>query len=113
MQQSRGPHRDLTVTGTAGPVGASFAVQTSNWKCEACKAENFARRPKCFRCRAKKPVDADGTVWHEGAANAAAGIDHGWREALDPNTKQIYYFNAETSETRWDRPEASFLLPMS
>lgn len=28
-----------------------------------------------------------------------------WREALDPTTKQVYYYNLETGATQWDRPE--------
>ncbi|CAK9056212.1 Pre-mRNA-splicing factor CWC2, partial [Durusdinium trenchii] len=30
--------------------------------------------------------------------------DHHWREALDPGTKQIYYYNEQTKKTSWDRP---------
>ena len=27
-----------------------------------------------------------------------------WREAVDPASKQIYYYNTDTNETQWDRP---------
>ncbi len=98
-------HRSGTAVGSAGPVGASFAVVNANWKCVKCKAENLSKRSRCGRCRAKKPAGGGGQVWHEGAVAAAAGEDHGWREAIDPNTKQLYYFNMQTKETRWDRPK--------
>lgn len=37
--------------------------------------------------------------------DAVAVPEHAWREALDPITKQIYYFNQDTKETQWMRPE--------
>jgi len=93
------------VTGTAGPVGASFAVVEKNWTCPACKASNFPKKPNCFRCRARKPSGGSSQVWHDGALALATGEDHGWREALDPATKLLYYFNTKTGVTQWDRPE--------
>ena len=35
LQHERKLHRDQTVTGTAGAVGASFAVAERNWTCAA------------------------------------------------------------------------------
>lgn len=32
-------------------------------------------------------------------------INDEWREALDPNSKQIYYYNLKTKETTWTRPK--------
>lgn len=94
----------MRATGTAGPVGASFAVLQKNWTCSSCKAGS-QRGGRCSRCRAKRPA-ASGQDWHAGALALASGQDHGWREAMDPETKQIYYFNQGTKETSWDRPAA-------
>jgi hypothetical protein len=30
--------------------------------------------------------------------------DHPWREAMDPATMQLYYYNIKTMETQWTRP---------
>lgn len=37
--------------------------------------------------------------------------EHTWREALDPTTKQIYYYNTETKETQWMRPTVMGAAP--
>lgn len=126
MSQRRGEHqhegpgpgedgvmyRKHTEVATAGPVGASFSVAEKNWACTKCKADNFSKRDKCFRCRARKPRVGGGLVWHEGAASSAAGIDHKWREAMDPSTRQVYYYNTETQATSWDRPAEMGMAPM-
>lgn len=96
-----------SVTGSAGPVGAAFAIREKTWRCPSCKNSNPPQRHACTRCRKKRPISSSTSkdlVWHEGVAAAAAGVDHHWREALDPSTKQLYYFNEVTRETRWDRP---------
>ena len=98
------PHRSSTVIGSSGPAGASFALVENNWKCDSCQVENLARRLTCSRCRSRKPKHGGGTEWHEGAIAYASGDDHGWREAIDPETKQLYYYKQSTGETRWDRP---------
>jgi hypothetical protein len=100
----KGPVRSSSVTGSAGPVGAAFALAEKSWRCDKCKADNLARRPTCVRCRGKKPAGGGGHEWHEGAVLAAGGEDHGWREALEPGSKQIYYFHAASGRTQWDRP---------
>lgn len=99
-------------TATSGPVGASFAVVHKDWKCGTCGADNSGRYKTCSRCReGARPEEA--MVWHEGAANAATKQDHGWREALNPNTKQIYYVNYNTQETTWERPSIMGPAPLN
>jgi len=97
--------------GTAGPVGASFAVQGSNWKCVSCGSSNVARRFACMRCRAKKQETKQ--VWDAASLSVVSGADHNWREALDPETKQLYYFNLKTKETKWERPAEMGQAPIA
>lgn len=62
---------------------------------------NFPDRAACRRCKARKPAGLD--VAAETANQRQVG-EHSWREVLDPATQQMYYFDAETNETSWDRP---------
>ena len=99
-------------TATSGPVGASFAVIHKDWRCGTCNADNSGRYKTCVRCReGTRPQET--MVWHEGASNAVAKQDHGWREALDPETKQIYYVNYTTKETTWERPAIMGPAPLN
>jgi hypothetical protein len=34
-----------------------------------------------------------------------------WKEAIDPGTQHLYYYNTQTGETRWDRPEEMGAAP--
>lgn len=43
--------------------------------------------------------------------NQNLGVDHNWREALDPETKQLYYYNTETKQVQWDRPKEMGAAP--
>ncbi|KAK8805522.1 hypothetical protein WA158_002178 [Blastocystis sp. Blastoise] len=97
------PHKQLPV-GTAGPVGASFAVIEKNWICPICKTENFSTRNYCFRCRTKKPDEGGGLVMSEALLKDQAGEGSAWREAIDPKTTLLYYFNTITGQTQWQRP---------
>jgi hypothetical protein len=90
--------RKLTAVGVLGDVGAAYTVYEKNWVCPECQHENYARREKCFRCRAPKITTADALVVD------SMGDQHSWREALDPATNKIYYYNIETNKTQWERP---------
>lgn len=90
--------RALTAVGTLGDVGAAYAVYEKNWVCADCSHENYARRKRCFRCRAPKVERPDALVVD------SAGDQHAWREALDPVSNKIYYYNTQTNATQWERP---------
>uniref|UniRef100_K3X6J4 Pre-mRNA-splicing factor cwc2 n=1 Tax=Globisporangium ultimum (strain ATCC 200006 / CBS 805.95 / DAOM BR144) TaxID=431595 RepID=K3X6J4_GLOUD len=90
--------RKLTAVGTLGDVGAAYTVYEKNWICAECNNENYARRERCYRCRARKVVAPDALVVD------SKGDQHAWREALDPATNKIYYYNVETNATQWERP---------
>ena len=98
------PMRPTTAVETMGPVGASFSVYETNWECPSCKAQNFARREKCIRCKAAKPAGAQGVEMSTALVAGIEGKETKWREALDPNSHQLYYFHTETQETSWARP---------
>ncbi|KAE9283746.1 hypothetical protein PF008_g27328 [Phytophthora fragariae] len=92
------PPRELTAVGMLGDVGAAYAVYERNWVCVDCSHENYARRKRCFRCRAPKVERADALVVD------SVGDKHAWREALDPASHKIYYYNTQTNQTQWGRP---------
>jgi hypothetical protein len=100
-------------TATAGPVGAAFQVVHRDWTCGACGADNSGRYRKCARCREGLRGE-EAIVWHDGAVTAAMGGEgHGWREALDPETHQIYYCHTKTGETTWERPAVMGPAPLN
>lgn len=84
-----------------GPVGQSYAVWETYWACPSCQAENKPTRPNCYRCREQKPANASKVVFTP-PENSSGGLK--WREAFDPVTQQIYYYNTETRESQWTRP---------
>lgn len=90
--------RKFTPVGTIGDIGASYAVFEKNWICLDCENENYARRERCYRCRAPKPKRKDALVV------LGAGEENPWREAVDPTSRHIYYYNIKTRETKWERP---------
>mmetsp|Transcript_1180 Transcript_1180/g.3517 ORF Transcript_1180/g.3517 Transcript_1180/m.3517 type:complete len:563 (-) Transcript_1180:23-1711(-) len=112
---SSGPARRMVPVGVAGELGSSYTVFEKNWTCPECHTENYASKARCLRCRARKPAGGGGLI-RGGAAPAAdeaaddAAADpnaaaHGeWKEVFDPDSKQLYYANGATGETRWDRP---------
>mmetsp|Transcript_22865 Transcript_22865/g.73595 ORF Transcript_22865/g.73595 Transcript_22865/m.73595 type:complete len:467 (+) Transcript_22865:3-1403(+) len=107
------PLRKTTAVAVVGEMGASFTLYEKNWVCTACKAENYARRPRCFRCKAAKPTGGGGYVMDKALENFMEGKITAWREALDPDSRQIYYYNTETGETTWDRPAEMGPAPYS
>ena len=42
----------------------------------------------------------------KGDESCSNALLDGWTEATDPSSGKIYYFNADTQETKWDRPVA-------
>jgi hypothetical protein len=91
--------------GTYGPVGASTTIYATSWSCGDCKQSNLPDRTACKRCKAARPAEA-----LEGCAGGSANtqqvdVSHKWREVLDPASNQMYYYNLDTNETSWDRPE--------
>ena len=98
QQGPRSLPRKYTAVGTIGNVGASYAVFEKNWVCEDCEHENYARRDRCYRCRAPKPERQDALLV------LGAGENCKWREAVDAESKHIYYYNVDTRETKWERP---------
>jgi hypothetical protein len=105
--------RKLTAIGVAGEVGASFTVYEKNWMCPECNAENYARRQRCWRCRAQKPEGGGGLVTDAALTNDMAGKSSKWKETVDPESGHIYYYNTETSETSWERPVEMGAAPMA
>ncbi|EQC29009.1 hypothetical protein SDRG_13344 [Saprolegnia diclina VS20] len=99
--------RKLTAVGVQGPTGAAYTVYEKNWHCKDCGQENYARRPRCMRCRAAKVAAPDALVY------TAANHENKWREALDPSTQKIYYYHIETNATQWERPKEMGAAPHS
>ena len=89
MSTYSGPPRKTTHVGTGGEVGASFAIMEKNWICTDCDAENYARRPKCFRCKKSKPTSG-GLVESEALLADMKGKQP-WREAMDPVSQMVNY----------------------
>jgi hypothetical protein len=89
-----------------GDVGQAFTVYEKPWVCGECKADNFPRRDKCFKCKRTRPVDEGAGEGDRAALESAAGVAAAspWREAFDLRTRQVYYYNEQTRETSWARP---------
>ena len=108
-------HRETTAMGTVGAMGQLFTVYEKNWFCIDCKQENYASRHKCFRCKKNKP-ETDRNYVMDPALEAMQSGETGacpWKEAIDPNSYQMYYYNTITGETQWERPEAMGAAPIA
>ncbi|KAF0737510.1 hypothetical protein Ae201684P_006130 [Aphanomyces euteiches] len=99
--------KNLVAVGVMGEVGAAYTVYEKNWICAECKNENYARRPRCLRCRAPKVQAPDAIVYSKPSE------ENKWREALDPSTNKIYYYHIETQATQWERPKEMGAAPHS
>lgn len=99
-----GLNRSVSAVGTIGSLGQLFTVYESNWRCGACDQENYATRNRCFRCRKARP-DGERNYIPSVALDAARnGTEVPWKEAIDPSTLQVYYYNTVNGNTQWERP---------
>lgn len=92
------------VTGSASPAPASenkpAAAQPAAAPVAAKPAQVAASQPSpAATAKAAEPEEEP----EEDPANA----DENWREAMDPNSNRVYYYNKVTKETRWDDPRKS------
>ena len=102
---NKGPPRKLTAVATVGERGQLFTVYEKNWNCPSCQHENYPTRIRCFRCKKSKPSNIESQYVSDPALIALqVGIKNAWREAVDPASRQIYYYNVDTNETQWERP---------
>jgi hypothetical protein len=96
------------VVGTAGAKG-QMHNHGRIWICLACKQENYANYFKCERCRGKKPATTSNDyekneVNLTGKSQTLSRDVSLWKEVVDPSSYQIYYYNATSGHTQWERP---------
>ena len=92
--------------GTAGAPGQARAIVALMWRCADCDAENGGGYERCKRCKSPRRVASTTDASASSTANADGSTTQptAWREALDPRTRQVYYWNATSGETAWARP---------
>ena len=105
--------RKVTAMGTVGDMGKLFTVYEKNWTCPDCNQENYASRLRCFRCRKAKPQGEENYIMDPAISAMQAGQSSAWREAIDPTSYQVYYYNTTTGETQWERPAEMGAAPMA
>ena len=69
---------------------------------------SFSGCEHSHRCRCPKSKAID-----SGAGKIVNGRHNPWREVLDAASKQLYYHNTETNETRWERPVEMGAAPVA
>jgi len=72
------------------------------WQCASCCKFNNVDQLRCVQCKKKKPDD---TVDFPKPPDDAE-ITAAWKEHVDPESEQVYYFNTITGATQWERPIA-------
>ena len=82
--------RQLTAIGTMGEMGQLFTVYEKNWNCKECGQENYASRPRCFRCKKQKPQGESNYVVDPALEAARNSKTIQWQEVVDPATYQMY-----------------------
>jgi hypothetical protein len=86
---NEGLPRKLTAVGTVGEVGQLFTVYEANWNCSDCGQENYAARPRCFRCKKAKPQNVNNYVMDPAFQALQSGQEIQWQEVIDPNSYQV------------------------
>lgn len=105
--------RQVTAMGTVGELGQLFTVYEKNWNCPDCEQENYASRNRCSRCKCSKPSGQSNYVMDPALQALQSGKEITWKEAIDPTSYQVYYYNTETGATQWERPEELGTAPMA
>lgn len=103
------------IVATGGPLGASSALtsyEIDSWICPKCKA-NDNKRDRCIRCKFPRPIEESIKQVEKQEKRLSTSGDHGWREAIDPDTKQLYYFHITSGLTQWDRPKEMGDAPLA
>jgi Torus domain/WW domain len=86
-------------------------VLNKSWICVDCFSENYPTRSKCYKCSSEKPSSGDKQIG--GASVNASDSSVTWKEVYDPKSRQIYYWNIQTNETSWSRPEELGPVPVA
>ena len=70
----------------------------ASWVCSSCQFSKNQGLAKCRRCH--KSRDSQNSFSEAGPSSELQG----WAEAVDPESKQIYYYSHETGVSQWERP---------
>lgn len=81
--------RQVTAMGIAGEAGQLFTVYERNWNCKECNQENYASRPRCFRCKSAKPIGEANYVADPALIALQSNKSCPWQEVVDPSSYQM------------------------